>query len=179
VTINIDSMTRYARAMRVLAAAIVLISFSAGCASAAGEHNGEAGEKEASSGIYLPGLGDLMIGSVQPHHIKVWLAGKEKNWPLAAYELDELKEALEDVAHYRPHWNDLPIAEMVNSVMTHRIKALNKAIDAGDEARFVAAYGKVTEGCNRCHRAADRGYLVIQVPQHSPFPDQDFRPVKK
>jgi transposase len=105
-----------------------------------------------------------MIARVQPRHTKIWLAGKEKNWPLAAYELDELKEALADVARYQPHWNDLPIADMMNSVMADRTKALNDAIDAGDEARFVAAYGKVTAGCNSCHRAADRCYLVIQVP---------------
>jgi hypothetical protein len=172
-------MARYARAIGALSAAIVLISFSPAWARAAGGHNSEAGVKEASSGTYVPGLGDLMIGRVQPRHTKIWLAGKEKNWPLAAYELDELREALEEVARYQPHWNDLPIAEMVNSVMADRTKALNDAIDTGDEAWFVAAYGKVTEGCNSCHRAADRGYLVIQVPRHSPFPDQDFRPVEK
>jgi hypothetical protein len=102
-----------------------------------------------------------------------------KNWPLAAYELDELEEAMEDVARYQPHWNDLPIAKMVKSIMADLIKALSSAIDTGDEARFVSAYGKVTEGCNSCHRAADRDYLVIQVPRHSSFPDQDFSPVKK
>ena len=163
----------------MLAAAIVLMSFSAACARVSVRHGGEAEEKEASSGTYVPGLGDLMIGRVQPRHTKIWLAGKEKNWLLAAYELDELEEALADVARYQPNWNDLPIADMVNSVMADRTKALNDAIEAGDEARFVAAYGKVTEGCNSCHRAADRGYLVIQSPRYSPFPDQDFSPVKR
>ncbi|MGB7293800.1 MAG: hypothetical protein WBD99_16655 [Thermodesulfobacteriota bacterium] len=176
---NKDDLDRYLWTIGVLAAAFVLISFSAACARVSVRHGGEAGEQEASSGTYVPGLGDLMIGRVQPRHTKIWLAGKEKNWPLAAYELDELKEALADVARYQPHWNDLPIPDMVNSVMADRTKALNDAIDAGDEARFAAAYGKVTEGCNSCHRAADRGYLVIQVPGRSPFPDQDFRPVKK
>jgi hypothetical protein len=172
-------MDRYAAAIRVLATAIVLISFSAACAKVSVRHGGEAGEREASSGTYVPGLGDLMIGRVQPRHTKIWLAGKEKNWPLAAYELDELEEALEDVARYQPHWNDLPIAKMVNSIMADRMKALNNAINAGDETRFVSAYGKATEGCNSCHRAADRDYLVIQVPAYSPFPDQDFSPVKE
>jgi hypothetical protein len=35
-------------------------------------------------------LGDLMTAFVQPRHIKLGLAGKEQNWPYAAYELDQL-----------------------------------------------------------------------------------------
>ena len=33
---------------------------------------------------YVPGLGDFMTAAVQPHHIKVGLAGHAANWPLAA-----------------------------------------------------------------------------------------------
>ena len=32
---------------------------------------------------YRPGLGDLMTMTVQPRHIKLGLAGQEKNWPYA------------------------------------------------------------------------------------------------
>ena len=31
-------------------------------------------------------LGDLMTAFVQPRHIKLGLAGTERNWPYAAYE---------------------------------------------------------------------------------------------
>src|SRR5882724_9056269 len=47
---------------------------------------------------YRPGLGDLMTMTVQPRHIKVGLAGRERNWDYLAYELHELEEALERVA---------------------------------------------------------------------------------
>ena len=43
-------------------------------------------------------LGDLMTAFVQPRHIKLGLAGKERNWLYAAYELDQLRETLADVA---------------------------------------------------------------------------------
>ena len=42
---------------------------------------------------YRPGLGDLMTMTVQPRHIKLGLAGQEKNWPYAKYELHELEES--------------------------------------------------------------------------------------
>jgi hypothetical protein len=70
-----DFMARYTRAIRALVAVIVLTSFSV--AWAAGGHDSETEEKEVSSGTYVPGLGDLMIGRVQPRHTKIWLAGKE------------------------------------------------------------------------------------------------------
>jgi hypothetical protein len=43
---------------------------------------------------YKPPLGDIM-GKIQLRHIKLWFAGKLKNWELAAYEVDEIKEPRE------------------------------------------------------------------------------------
>ena len=42
---------------------------------------------------YKPPLGDIM-GKIQLRHIKLWFAGKHKNWELAAYEVDEIKASL-------------------------------------------------------------------------------------
>src|ERR1700709_766904 len=45
---------------------------------------------------YQPGLGEFMTAT-QLRHAKLWFAGKMNNWDLAAYEIDEIKEGLEDV----------------------------------------------------------------------------------
>ena len=37
-----------------------------------------------------PGLGEIM-GVIQQHHAKLYYAGTKANWPLAEYELDELR----------------------------------------------------------------------------------------
>ena len=44
---------------------------------------------------YTPGLVEFMM-QVQSHHAKLWLAGNARNWDLADYQVDELKELLED-----------------------------------------------------------------------------------
>jgi hypothetical protein len=44
---------------------------------------------------YRPGLGEFMAAT-QLRHAKLWFAGKMNNWDLAAYEIDEIKEGLED-----------------------------------------------------------------------------------
>lgn len=124
---------------------------------------------------YRPGLGDLMTMSVQPRHIKLGLAGREKNWPYAAYELHELEESFERAARIWPKWRSVAITETMRAMMQEPMIALSEAIKHGDSARFTPAYQALTEACNLCHQSADRGMIVIQVPQSSPFPDQDFR----
>ena len=37
---------------------------------------------------YTPGLGEFML-SIQEHHAKLWFAGKNGNWDLANFEIDE------------------------------------------------------------------------------------------
>ena len=60
----------------------------------------------AQQPAFHPGLGDLMTAFVQPRHTKLGLAGNDKNWPYAAYELNELREAFDDVAEIVPKYRD-------------------------------------------------------------------------
>ena len=141
-----------------------------------------AGAQSAPGGqavqAYRPGLGDLMTATVQPRHIKLALAGREKNWTYAAYELHELGEAFERVERVWPNWRSKPIKDMVDAVAKEPMAALEQAIKAADSSRFDAAYRQLTQACNACHQSADRGMIVIREPDNAPFPDQDFRAVK-
>lgn len=127
---------------------------------------------------YRPGLGDLMTMTVQPRHLKVGLAGLERNWAYLAYELHELEEALEHVALASPKWRNLDIAALIASSTKEPIEALEAAVKAKDPARFDAAYARLTAACNACHQSANVGVVVIQAPKTSPFTNQDFRPAK-
>jgi hypothetical protein len=128
---------------------------------------------------YRPGLGDVMTMTVQPRHIKLGLAGREKNWAYAAYELHELEESFERTTRNWPTWQKKPIAEMMKAVVTEPMSAVSQAIKDADSAKFTRAFKQLTEACNTCHQSAERGMIVIQVPEVSPFPDQDFRVPKR
>jgi hypothetical protein len=128
---------------------------------------------------YHPGLGELMTAFVQPRHIKLGLAGNERNWPYAAYELGELAETFDDIAELVPKHDNLPIPEMIASTVKQPMAALDAAIKAEDANAFTKAYADLTASCNACHQSADHPMIVIQVPTDSPFPDQDFRPPQK
>ncbi len=80
-------------------AALLMLGLSLPAGAEATAHPPQQG---ASAARYSPGVGDLMTGAVQPHHIKLGLAGQAGNWPLAAYELDEIRESLDDVKNPHP-----------------------------------------------------------------------------
>jgi hypothetical protein len=124
-------------------------------------------------------LGDLMTAFLQPRHIKLGLAGGERNWSYAAYELDQLRATFADVAEVMPKYRDLSIPDMMNSTVKEPLAALDRAIQAKDGSQFSAAYERLTESCNVGHRSYDRAAIVIQSPTVSSFPDQDFRQFTK
>ena len=127
---------------------------------------------------YRPGLGDLMTMTVQPRHLKLGLAGQEKNWAYAKYELHELEESFERVAHVWPKWREVAIADTILATTKEPMEAVEAAVKAGDAAKFADAYGRLTATCNACHQSSNVGMIVIQVPKASPFANQDFRPAK-
>ena len=133
-------------------------------------------ELAAAQHQHAAALGDLMTAFVQPRHIKLSLAGNERNWLYAAYELDQLRETLADVAEILPKYRDLSIPDMIESTVKAPLAALGAAIQAKDGDQFNVAYGQLTAACNTCHRGYDRAEIVIQSPTVPEFSDQVFHP---
>jgi hypothetical protein len=124
---------------------------------------------------YAPGLGEFMA-QISTRHLKLWFAGQAKNWPLAAYELDEIHEGLEDLAKYHPTHDKVKgaVPTMIDSYMKTALAQTETAIKAQDSKAFRAGYDSLTQGCNACHQANDFGFNVIQLPNHNPFSNQAF-----
>ena len=125
--------------------------------------------------IYKPELIEFMVFT-QIRHAKLWLAGNAGNWELADYEIDELKEVLENAAKYVPDYKGSPVAKMIETIAMAPIEEVGNAIKAKDRVRFAAAYDKLTAACNSCHQSANRPFIVIQRPSGSAFPNQSFAP---
>jgi hypothetical protein len=124
---------------------------------------------------YVPGVGDMMNSLVQPRHIKLWLAGHEKNWELAAYAYKEMQQALNTVGTVQPKFRNLTVPEMIESMTGEAMRDLQGAIDARDPKKFAEAFDSLTDGCNSCHAALNHGFIVIKVPEASAFPNQEFK----
>jgi hypothetical protein len=124
---------------------------------------------------YHPSLGDLMTMAVQPRHLKLGIAGREKNWAYAKYELSELRNAFGRVARTIPVYRNTDLPALMNALTTQPLQEVEQAIAAADAVKFKTAYAKLTSTCNACHLSQEHPMVVIQVPGASTFPDQDFR----
>jgi cytochrome c553 len=122
---------------------------------------------------YVPRLNTLMMVT-QLGHFKLWYAGAVQNWPLANYELTQIRANIVDARRLHP---DTSGSDM--SMMTPPTDDLDEAIKAKDSAKFAKAFGKLTAACNSCHEAAGVGFVKIREPrlspiETSPFSDESF-----
>jgi hypothetical protein len=162
-------------------AAVVLSASASACGRAPLEQPRAAAATPApvptAAPAYVPGLGELMAFQ-QMRHAKLWLAGKAGNWPLAAYEADELEEGFRDVARLHPTQKDVPVPidQAIETIMKEPLARLHDAIAKKDPKAFTETYDTLTEGCNACHQAANHGFNVVQRPSANPFPNQAFAP---
>jgi hypothetical protein len=120
----------------------------------------------AANEPYQPAISDIMALQ-QRRHIKLWFAGRAGNWPLADYEVDELKGGFDDV-------DERLGGDTVEKAVGGQIAALEKAIEAKDRAAFTTAFDRLTAGCNSCHHDLDHAFIVIQRPTSLPYTNQSF-----
>jgi cytochrome c553 len=127
----------------------------------------------ATQQVYTPRLNNIMI-LTQLGHFKLWYAGAVQNWPLANYELEQIRAS---ISLSKTLYPDSDKSNM--DTMKPVADDLDKAIKAKDSASFTSAYGKLTAACNTCHEATGFGFIKIRVPrlspiETSPFSDESF-----
>lgn len=125
---------------------------------------------------YLPSISDLMMSTIQPRHIRLWIAAQQSNWDFAGYELHNLRGAFNRLIQAHPVEKDISLQDMATSVTQQPFADIEAAIKKKDKAAFDKAYGDLTAGCNSCHQATNHGVVVIKAPQNAAVFDQDFTP---
>ena len=137
-----------------------------------------AAEPAAPQPDYHPSLADIMTMAVQPRHTKLGVAGRARDWPYLAYEARELRGAFNRVVRTVPTFNKTDMADMVAANMKDPLDQIDAAIKARNGAAFDAAYAKITNACNVCHKGLDKEFVVIRAPVASPYADQSFAPAR-
>ena len=153
-------------------AALAILCVSASLPVLAQEQKPE-NSQERSQERFVPRLNTLMMVS-QLGHFKLWYAGAVQNWPLANYELTQIRANIVDANKFY-----LNKSQSNMSVMTPPADDLDEAIKAKDSAKFVKAFSKLTAACNSCHEATGFGFIKIRDPrlspiETSPFSDESF-----
>jgi hypothetical protein len=133
----------------------------------AGLHDVSA-QPDAATEPYEPSIGDIMARQ-QERHIKLWFAGVGGNWPLADYEVGQLKDGFDDI--------DRKIGgDTVEKAVGDAIAALERAVEAKNRDGFADAFDQLTAGCNGCHHTLDHAFIVILRPTSLPYGNQSFAP---
>src|SRR6266498_5121494 len=122
---------------------------------------------------YKPGFGEFMTG-IQSHHAKLWFAGQNQNWPLADFEMHEIKEALEDVQKFCSDRPEVKAMGMINPA----IDSVANAVRQKNLQLFKSSFILLTNTCNNCHKATEHRFNVVTVPTSLPVANQDFKPVQ-
>ena len=125
-------------------------------------------DRPGSSGDDINSLGNVM-GLTQLRHIKLWFAGRQRNWPLARYELDQIADTLR---HAGMFYQNIPVDDV--KAAERQLDEVRKATNGKDPIAFAKGYAALTDSCNACHKAAQVGFIAIQTPTTSPFSDQGF-----
>jgi hypothetical protein len=129
---------------------------------------------------FVPGLDDLMTMLVQPRHIRLYEAGVQRNWELAASEARELRASFRRITQAIPTYLDNDVNDTLTAMIAPKLEAVDTAIAAADEKRFLSAYADLTAACNDCHAYMQHPFLVIKVPsgrRNAAYPDQVFSPL--
>jgi hypothetical protein len=119
---------------------------------------------------YLPGFGEFM-GYIQVHHAKLWFAGRNENWELAGFEMDEITETMDNIRKYETGRKESKLVGMIDPALAK----MKEAIEKKDPALFKSSYTLLTSTCNSCHKSTDYGFNIVKIPDAPPFSNQDFR----
>jgi hypothetical protein len=119
------------------------------------------------------------MGVIQQHHAKLYYAGTKANWPLAAYELNEIQESLDDAMQLYPDKFKevrVPLPELIPAMTKSSVGQVRDAIQQKNERSFEHAYQALSVSCSSCHAAANDPFIRIKTPAAGMFSDQEFAP---
>jgi len=116
-----------------------------------------------------PGLARLMP-DIADRMWKCWYAAEAGNWPLATWQLKELKKLMRLCVFTRPKYT-----EDLDAYCRDDLGPLTAALDAQDFPAFATAYAAAVERANWYHEKWNKEFIVWRLPD-APPPDLDLRP---
>jgi hypothetical protein len=107
---------------------------------------------------------------------KLGLAVSAQNVKLQGYYVHEVEEMIEKVTEVE-EYKGIPVGQLIRDTLIPSFELLEESVEKGDNTATDAAYGKLLEACNACHKAADHAFIHIQRRADNPYM-QDFAPIR-
>src|SRR5215831_7852827 len=93
--------------------------------------NGQSGPQQTGSANaphMMPSLADIM-SLAQWRHLKLAYAGIVGNWPLAGFELGQMRQSFSAAAQLFPVYKDIPLAQLIKEESEPPLVEVGKAIE--------------------------------------------------
>jgi len=116
-----------------------------------------------------PGLARLMP-EIGARFWKAYYAARARNWPLASWQLREMRKLMRLGIVTRPKYAD-DLEEFIHEDVEPLIDALGHE----DLQRFERLYRQAVDAANEFHRRWKKPWIVWKLPAQPP-PDLDLRP---
>jgi hypothetical protein len=120
--------------------------------------------------------------SVAYHYNNLWFAGDANNWPLAEFYLNESRSHLKWAVRIIPVRKDsagreIKLQDILQAADNTLLKELQESVKAKDHDRFAKAYKIMLDnGCYSCHKAVDKPYLRLCMPERPAEEMINFEP---
>ena len=109
-----------------------------------------------------PGLARLMP-EVAARFWKCFYAARAANWPLASWQLREMRKLFNLGTITRPKYKD-----DVDEYLREEIEPLFEAVEKQDLSAFSHHFSEATDSANEWHRRWKKGYILWKLPESPP-----------
>jgi hypothetical protein len=154
--------------LKILSGIFILLAFIS-CGNSNKQEQQLMNNMADTTAMYKPGFGEFMT-YIQIHHAKLWFAGKNKNWKLAEFELNEITETVESIKKFQKEREETKALQILEPA----VGSIKSAIQKENPAQFVESFAALTKTCNTCHQAVKFEFNVVKIPDTPPFTNQDF-----
>ena len=118
---------------------------------------------------------------VDYHFTNLWFAGKSENWPLADFYWKETMSHIKWAVRIIPIRKDnagreIKLAEILQAIEMTPSMQMGEVIKDQNGGKFESTYRFVLEGCYSCHRAVDKPFLRLQIPERPATSIMNFDP---
>jgi hypothetical protein len=121
------------------------------------------------------------MSDVGQHFTNLWFAGEGGSWPLAQFCLDETRSHLRWAVRIIPKRKDaegreIDLGGILGGLETSTLKDLDQAVKAKDREKFGAAYKVQLDACMACHKASNKPFIRLRIPEKADSGILDFKP---
>lgn len=105
---------------------------------------------------------------------KLWFAGKNNNWDLASFYVEELEETMEEIAKNPIEEDGVRIDQLMKVHGTPSIEKIEEEVNSKNAQGFFPAYDNLILSCNKCHEDAQHPFIKIKIPDVPVFTNQIY-----